>query len=308
MTTAPAVRILAALLLALLSALMPARAQLLGGGGTGLLGLCTTRFTEVSTNGNPSYLPFSTSEVVSPIRMKVSATLGCGNLSLTFRSQQGGKLVGTTGFLSYQVRLANGRVLRLDGIVGELLSALLSPLLGSTYEVFVVVPPGQVVRAGAYTDRLLIELWNGATRLDQRDVPLQVNVQAQARLSVEGSATGGFTSSGSGAVDFGVMATGRVRSTYLFINSNANCAVQMRSANASELRRVGGNSQREIVPYTVTVGGTPVSLRTPASLPSPLSSTSFLRSLEMRLTLGQVDWQVAGSYRDTITVDLVITE
>lgn len=301
-------RLVAVLLCGLASASIPARAQLLGGGGTGLLGLCTTRFTELTTNGAPTYLPFSTTEVVSPIRLKVSATLGCGNLSITFRSQQGGKLVGTSGFLSYQVRFSNGRVARLDGITGELLSALLSPLLGSTYEAFVVVPPGQVVRAGAYSDRLLIELWNGATRLDQRDIPLLVNVQPQARLSVEGSLTGGFNSAGGGAIDFGAMATGQTRSSYLFVNSNANCTVRMRSANGGELRRVGGNSQREIVPYTATVGGTPVSLKTQASLPSPLSNNSFMRSMELRLTLGEVSWQVAGSYRDTITVDLVVIE
>lgn len=301
-------RLFVAALLMALAAAFPVRAQLLGGGGGGLLGLCSTRFTEVSTLGNISYLPFATSEVVSPIRMRISGTLGCTGLSVTFRSQQGGQLVGSSGALSYQVRFSNGRVARLDGITGELLSALLSPLLGATYEAFVVVPPGQVVRAGDHGDRLLIELWNNGSRLDQRDVPLLANVQPQARLSVEGSTGGGFSPNGSGSVDFGVMATGSSRSTYLFINSNANCLVQMRSENGSELRRVGGNSQREVVPYTASVGGTPIDLRSPASLPSPLGSNSFMRSMELRLSLGQVDWQVAGSYRDTITVDLVVIE
>ena len=291
-----------------LLAMQPLKAQLLGGGGGLLAPLCSSRFTEVSTLGNLSYLPFSTSEVVSPIRMRVSGTLGCTGLSLTFRSQQGAVLTGSSGALSYQVRFSNGRVARLDGITGELLSALLSPLLGSTYEAFVVLPPGQVQRAGPYTDRLLIELWNNGTKLDQRDVPLQADVLPQARLSVEGSVSGGFSGAGGGSVDFGSMATGMSRSAYLFINANANCLVQLRSENGGQLRRIGGNSQREIVSYTATVGGTAIDLATPASLPSPVGMSSFLRSMELRLTLGQVDWQVAGSYRDTITVDLVVIE
>lgn len=289
-----------------------ASAQLIGGGG-GLLGLCSTRITELSTLGNISYLPFSAMESVSPVRLKVSGTLGCGNLTVTFRSQNGnqlgGRLLGAaSGEMTYQVRFANGRVARLDGIVGELLSALLSPLLGSTYEFFIVVPPGQVVLAGPHSDRLVVEIANNGVRLDSRDIPVVADVQPQARISLEGSVAGGFTPVGSGSIDFGVLETGKERSAYLFVNANANCALQIRSANGGRLIRVGGDSEHEQVAYTASVGGVPIGLATPASLPSPVGASSFLRSMELRLRLGTVDWQVAGSYRDTITVDLVIVD
>lgn len=271
---------------------------------------CEARIDELRTRGEARYLPFDAGDVYSQLIIGLSGTRDCPGLGFTLRSQRGGRLGDGRETLRYRVQSTSGRVSRLDGETIEVPNLWGGEDRDGRYEAFAVVPSGQAVKAGNYRDRLLLQLIHRGRVVDERDLELEIAVQAQALVSVEGSRGGGYTGTGGGGLSFGDMTTGAERSAFLFLRANANCSLEVRSENAGELRRVGAPGSEPGVPYTVQMAGLRRSLSTRAvTMRAPLGGPgSYQRSMEFSARLGPVEQRLAGEYRDTITVDVIVTD
>jgi hypothetical protein len=303
--------LLQACLLAGIGALLvPVSVQADGGGRDDDSGRCKARIDELRTRGESRYLPFDAGDVYSQLIIGLRDVRGCTGLGFTFRSQRGGRLHGGRDSLRYRVQSTAGRVSRLDGETIEAPALWQAGGRGGRYEAFAVVPSGQAVKAGDYRDRLVLQLIDRGRVIDERDLELEVEVRAQALISVEGSRDAGYSGSGGGGLHFGEMSTGAERTAFLFLRANASCTLELRSENAGQLRRIGAPKQEAGVPYTVQLAGLPRDLsRRAVSMKAPLGGPgSYQRSMEFSARLGPVEQRLAGEYRDTITVDVIITD
>lgn len=292
-------------LLLLTSLTLPAAAD----GDDGNRG-CEARIDELRSRGEAGYLPFDTGDVYLQVMFGLKKTEGCSGLGFVVRSQRGGRLDGGRDSLRYRVQSTGGRVSRLDGETVEPLPPWRQGGRGDRYEAFAVIPSGQAVKAGDYRDRLVFQLIERGRVVDQRDLELEVEVRPQALISIEGSRTAGYTGAGGGGLNFGEMVTGAERSAFLFLRANANCTLELRSENAGQLRRIGAPAREPGVPYSVTLAGVPRDLSKRAvTMKAPLGAPgTYQRSMEFTARLGSVEQRLAGDYRDTVTVDVVITD
>lgn len=296
--------VLAALaLLAGLSAAPVARAQ-----GDVAEGTCQASIDRIELRASPRYLPFSGEMTELPLEVGLADADGC-QLSLTFRSIEGGRLRGTGEPLQYQLSDDSGRILRTDASTRVPVRSAAVPGAPSMLA-RLTLAPGQTVSAGRYSDRLFVQLLEADRVIDEREIELAVDVQAQASIALAGNAAAGFSrATFGGGLDFGDLAPGKEREALLFVLSNTAYALRFTSANRGSLRHVSDMSAPNTIGYTARLDGRALDLATTAMVDGR-DTRRFISLPPYRLNvrIGDVSGRPAGQYRDVITVDVVILE
>lgn len=271
-------------------------------------GACQATIDRIELRASPRYLPFSGELTELPLEIRLADADGC-QLTLTLRSIERGRLRGTGEPLQYQLSDDSGRIIRPDGStripVRGRAAPSASPMLAN-----VILAPGQTVAAGRYSDRLFVQLLEADRVIDEREIELAVDVQAQASIALAGNAAAGFSrTTFGGGLDFGHLAPGKEREALLFVLSNTAYALRFTSANRGSLRHVSDTSVPNTIDYTARLDGRALDLATTAMVDGR-DTRRFISLPPYRLNvrIGDVSGRPAGRYRDVITVDVVILE
>lgn len=268
---------------------------------------CQASIDRIEMRASPRYLPFSGDMTELPLEVGLADADGC-QLSLTFRSSGNGRLRGPGEPLQYQLSDASGRILRPDASTRMPVRAAATP--GSPPVLTrVTLAPGQTVAAGRYRDRLFVQLLEADRVIDEREVELAVDVQAQASIALAGNAAAGFSRTFGGGLDFGELAPGKEREALLFVLSNTAYALRFTSANRGRLRHVSNVSRPDTIGYTARLDGKALDLASAAMVDGrDMRRFIVLPPYRLNVRIGDVSGRPAGQYRDVITVDVVILE
>lgn len=263
---------------------------------------CAARIGRVELRASAQYAPLAGVATDLPVEVEIPDADGCG-LALAFRSAQATRLLGPDGSLRYQLRDDEGRVIPADTTSRLALPAgrAIAPA-----RVVVSLPPGQVVRAGRYSDRLLVQLLHADRVIGEREVELAVQVRSQASISLAGTAASGFSKTHGGGLDFGELTAGKEREALLFVLSNAAYALRLSSANHGSLRHV---SDASTIAYTARLDGAALDLRNSATVEGRNGGRFIdLTPYRLNVRIGDVSGRAAGRYRDVITVDVLLLD
>ncbi|MBX3585379.1 MAG: hypothetical protein KF796_01955 [Ramlibacter sp.] len=151
----------------------------------------------------------------------------------------------------------------------------------------------QWVSPGTYVASLRLRLVDGTGTVDEREVPVSVQVTAAVRAAFAGSA-------GKVArLDFGELAQGAQRSTQLDVQANTGHRITLESAHGGRL--VNRRFVQSAVDYRLRVGGAVISPKASgAGISIPSAGVAHHR---IEVEIGTVERVLAGDYAD----DLLIT-
>lgn len=226
-------------------------------------------------------------------------------------SPQGGSATLTGGAggdpLQYDVvSTPDGRSLLSQSYAGNETSILSGEMNAGTWEttlqLYLAIPPGQLVRAGEYRGGAMIRLFqssNGglATPVSEAIVSFYAAVPAQVRARLDGQSGGASLS-----MNFGDLRQSPVRSVELELSSNAQVGVSLSSVNNGRLMHESG---RVGVPYSVTLSNTPLPLSGTTRLPMATGRSGQEIAIPLTVAVGPVTGTlVAGRYNDTLTVTI----
>lgn len=169
-------------------------------------------------------------------------------------------------------------------------------------QLFLAIPPRQMVRAGRYQGgaiaRLFVDAKSGlSSPVSETTAFFSAYVPGQIRTQLNDQAPSGALN-----LDFGDL--GQLPSLSLELNlvTNANVAISLSSANSGKLIHESGKVG---VPYSVRAGNVEVAMVGQTILPMSTSSPTRETLVPLVLTVGSVSGSlVAGLYQDTLTVTI----
>ena len=177
-----------------------------------------------------------------------------------------------------------------------------------SYAVF--VPAGQYAANATYEDELTFTVYTGTpdnydpTTAVTESVPITLAVPRSiaVRLNDPGGSFPGGNQTYS--LDFGSLFDGETREIDLLVNSTVNYYVAFSSNNSGAMSRTGGSAT---VNYTMLVDGSTVDLSSgyTEAISGESPTISGPRAYRMKITIGGVDGLPAGTYEDTVTIDVV---
>lgn len=166
------------------------------------------------------------------------------------------------------------------------------------FEFFSVIPVGQIVPSGRYTDRVRFEVYllEGGLpgrRLTNRQIQVRAEVleTVQTHVSIDGTSrplTGGTL----GTVDFGALETGASRAFQLTVQGNTDYRVTIESENEGRLDGGGGS-----IPYSLAIDGQAVGLGSGATLNY---TNARARTHALVVSVGDIGRALAGTYTDNL--------
>ncbi|SHF15274.1 hypothetical protein SAMN02745148_01937 [Modicisalibacter ilicicola DSM 19980] len=268
---------------------------------------CEARIESITLKGAMDYSPFDRWDRVETLDIHVRRGGVC-TLAFTFESHNRNRLSGSRESLTYRIQTHSGNDLRLNGVNVYSGRAIASGD-DSRFPVSVVIPAGQPARAGAYSDRVSVQLMNGSRVIDTHELTLKSDVRPQARIRISGSSTTGFSSADGAGLDFGSLTSGEEKSAYLFVQSNSAYALQLTSENRGRLRHVHGSASNAYIAYRAWLDDKLLDLRRAETYrPSPGRALDATTPYRLRVRIGDVSRAIAGRYRDTISVDVLLLE
>lgn len=191
----------------------------------------------------------------------------------------------------------------------EVLSGFISGKQTIAMQFYLSIPPLQVVEPEDHEDEIELRLYEGTVqepRLnDSKTFDFETDVPTVGELSF----TGGVfdTTSRTTTLKFEPATTGATGSVSLWARSNAGYILFAESQNGGVLRHTDP-TETDIIDYTLRVDGRTVPLFKgvpfPVALRSDPTNASGWRH-EFDFTLGTVDIQSGGEYRDVVTVSLI---
>jgi spore coat protein U-like protein len=166
-------------------------------------------------------------------------------------------------------------------------------------------------RFGSYSDTFKIKAYDG-TALKSQAQSFSLNYVMDRKIDLSLVTTGGSFSetSTSQTMAFGTLTPGATKSFDLVLKYNAGYTVKLSSANDGKLKH---ETLADTVPYSLTLGGTPVSLAGSSGTPVTAKtgtgvSTSTGLTLATAVTIGAIGSVRAGSYSDLVQVTVVSSE
>lgn len=168
-----------------------------------------------------------------------------------------------------------------------------------------VVPSGQTVPAGDYSERLTLRLFDqrgGGRLVDEAGLTLRTQVASLAEINLAQQPGLDFDSGRSyDQVDFEELETGESRAIVLRVRSNASYRLSLSSENSGVLVRDGsGGADR--IGYSAQLDGDPVTLNAPVLLLRDPLAVGAVEELIFNVVIGDVGEARAGRYADMITV------
>lgn len=217
-------------------------------------------------------------------------------------------LEGGSNVLAYEIT-RDGRVLENEFDTPQMRVSFTVPAGGqSRIEQRFRVSGGEFVRAGEYTDQLVLRLYEVGSGTPRRVgtetvLPTSALVPARAYANIAGSDSNTFGSNPAGSIDFGELRTGVEREAFLQIRATSPVLVRLASAQQGQLRHATFGRSVLGVPYSLTVAGEQVAL---ATGPVQFARTGSARLAPERypLRFRNVDAasRIAGLYQDVLTI------
>lgn len=163
----------------------------------------------------------------------------------------------------------------------------------------VVAPPG------TYRERVFTRVQNRSNGLVCSNRPAfetVVDVPPRAQMNIAG-ADGGFDRSlRIATVDFGSLAEGVSRQVFLQLRTNSPVQLRIESQNRGALVLQDASEPLGRVPYSATLGSSPVMLEGGWSTSLPAAATFAGRSLPLIFRIGSVPPVPSGHYSDILTI------
>jgi hypothetical protein len=175
----------------------------------------------------------------------------------------------------------------------------------------IVVPPGQLTRAGLYNDPIKITVYQGEPEdfieQDSKTVLFSIRVDPVTELSLGESGATFDPKAKSHRLDFGTLTKGKAGGFDLRIRSNAGYHVTLESEHGGVMKHVDPRVAGTI-PYVLRVDGAPTGLgrdqQVSLSRRNRLTDSSGDRH-ELSVIIGAVGGAAAGTYQDNLTVSVV---
>lgn len=250
-----------------------------------------------------NYDPFAFSDEAGELRVEVSLRAGsecAADLALVDAAGSRASAFRLAPGVALEARLVPG-----DGVTPGLDAATAKVRLNDDAPRAVVawaftMNGGAVLRPGDYSVEVGARLDGPMTSVAHGE--LRVVATPRAQISLGGSSGGGGESS-LYTLDLGQLRTGQQRSAYLHLRANTDAVLEFRSANGGNLVREG-DPDSGAVAYRFDLAGRTLDLSGPAQRLVPAPPTLEAAAMEMRVTIGEVEGQLAGRYGDTITIDV----
>lgn len=202
--------------------------------------------------------------------------------------------------LDHRLRRAGGVPLAPRGRGGPVFVA---PAGGSAEVVLIfAAPPGQNPRPGLYTaaETLdIIPVGSGGRPALSLDLALAVRVEAFAAVAVAGEAGG---ERGAARIDFGTMSGGEHRALQLAVAGNADYDLRFTSREGGRL--VNETAAGEWIAYEMRFDGRVVDLVAGDAATVARAAGAPVQRHALDFRLPPVVEGVAGTYRDTVTVEV----
>lgn len=140
--------------------------------------------------------------------------------------------------------------------------------------------------------------------LEIADVPTRMPVTVLSRAQVNVAGTAGSFGSGFAVdlIDFGTLEDGEQQTLFLQLRTNVTSTVLVRSEHGG--RMVNSVNKAYAVPYTMQLGGVAVALDVGEQRAAGPSGSLTGQSMPMVVRVGEIGPVAAGTYSDTITIEI----
>lgn len=236
--------------------------------------------------------------------------------TLTVRLKHSGRCKFALGFLpaTAPVLQGPGDPMRIDflGQRGQLIAMNGNPyeFLGvqraiNTTELSFQVrfPSGQVRPAGEYGNTFALRIFSGGEVLQELDLRLSVEVAAQADIQLAGN--GGRSYSG---LDFGKLHSGAVRSALMSVRSTGAYSLEVVSENRSVLKHETAEGDIARIPYSAWLDGVLLDLGSGVGQSTYDPAIEKRHFSRLKVQVGETRERLAGEYRDTLRVTVLLLE
>jgi spore coat protein U-like protein len=253
-------------------------------------------------------------------------------VTFTVENKTGQSCSFFVGVVSRSSRDANQRVLRHDGValryqvyrdstLGTVLrdtpeaasSEVLGGVIGSkqsiTMQLYLSIPPLQVVPEGEYEDEIELRVYEGTVAEPRLEDSEELDFEAEVPTIAELSFSGGIfdASARTTTLRFDPAETGAVGTVALWARSNSGYILFAESQNGGVLQHTDP-AETDIIDYTLRVDGRRIPLFKGVPFPvaarsDPTNASGWQHNFEF--TLGTVDTQSGGEYKDVVTVSLI---
>lgn len=253
-------------------------------------------------------------------------------VTFTVENKTGSSCVFFIGVVSQSSRDANSRVLRdgpdtlryqvyRDSTLGtvlrdtpeaasnEVLSGVANGKQTFTMQFYLNIAPLQVVQPNSYDDQIEIRIYEGTVDQPKLNDSQTFNFEADVPTVADLSFSGGTfnASARTTTLKFDPAQTGATGSVSLWARSNSGYILFAESQNGGILQNTDP-TETDVIQYTLRVDGRTVPLY--KGFPFPVAARSDPTTVSgwqhnFDFTLGTVDTQSGGEYKDVVTVSLI---
>lgn len=265
---------------------------------------CSAYIKDVTPPSVISYYPYERRIQSETIEVDIVSEGQC-NLSLTVKTHKDG-MKGPQGKLNYYIEDSRGSRIVTDGTRRI---PIRDHEKTSHMRFFIFTPSGQDSPPGNYREDVRFQLFSSDNLIVEKYFTFSARVHHQAVISAASSRASGFTFNQGTMLDFGNLYTGQRQSAYLFVKSNSHYSLEITSENQGRLKNKNHSGPSGYIDYTAWLNRERLNL-------NPRDTISFNRSQtigserphDLTVEIGEVANRVAGSYRDMLTIDVIILE
>jgi spore coat protein U-like protein len=171
----------------------------------------------------------------------------------------------------------------------------------------IVLPAGQALPPGRYTDALRVNLYKGTPEKhelsDSKSLAISIPVEATTELSLGPAGAGFDAKSTFRALNFGQVVRGKALDVDLRVRSNAGYSITIESENGGHMKNVD-MQEGSILPYELRVGGKSIAIKAPhiSKVKQKRQGDTNGDRHPLQFSIGDTAGATAGTYRDNITI------
>jgi len=266
----------------------------------------------IQLSPEPAFGLSSSAPLISPVRVELTSPKSACTAIIGFASRSGTSgnryMTNSTEQLAYRLLSRPSGSQELTDLPAAqsdtLLQGTVNARHATVFQYYLLVPGDQAASPGTYRDQIDISVYtriNGSPLLTAtRTVDVALTIRPEIKLQI---LSGGRHSSGPDvrAVDFGELQTGEQAELRLQVNSNVAFKIAVSSENNGKFRHV--SQPQAVIPYALQVGSdTPADWRRPVTLFGLPTSGSRISFFPLVITVGSVEYSLAGLYRDRLLI------